>query len=315
MTYCGIRKSQYHWSQAIPPPPVAPAPSVRFSTPERYSYCGDVNTGVKRQRGHTVQCPNCATDNHRSADVCRECGVDLFAPSPTRYAEKAIVFLFSGSVLWLVFATTEINALANSRSAKSMLPVIIYMAFGKTLPVVGLLSVGALFSVLAFREKRGDQHPVTPRAPDLPTPPTNTQPPPTLAGARQLYRLLGGFVSGLAAVFVGMTVLDAAPLMPAGTAPLAAEYGPPAAALAALAAAFFVIQPRIPGRLSSQGSDEYWQHPQVFANVTLIWFLLEGAGVMAAIGYLLTGELLPTAVMAADIAAYWWYRPSLFLNE
>jgi hypothetical protein len=42
------------------------------------------------------------------------------------------------------------------------------------------------------------------------------------------------------------------------------------------------------------------------------WFLLEGAGTMAAVGYFLTSE--PVAAVAAGvlIGAFWWCGPNVF---
>jgi hypothetical protein len=236
------------------------------------------------------------------------------APPPKRYVEKAMTLWFSGSVLLVLFATTDIYEIARWRSNYAIVPVIVYLLFGKWPPVVALLSSGLLFSLLALLEKRRDPLAADTRGSRMHPAPVTGQPRPTVESGRQLHRLLGAGVSALAAVFLGMTYFGAAPLLPAGTAPLAARYGPGAASLAILLIALFVFKPRVPDRLSTQTIDEFWASPEVGAKVVLLWFLLEGAGILAAVGYLLTGEPLPALAMALAVGAYWWCRPSLFLN-
>jgi pheromone shutdown protein TraB len=63
-----------------------------------------------------------------------------------------------------------------------------------------------------------------------------------------------------------------------------------------------------------QTPDEYWASPEVGTNVVLLWFMVEGAGMLAAVGYLLTGERPATLAMGLAIVMYWWCRPGLFLN-
>jgi hypothetical protein len=143
---------------------------------------------------------------------------------------------------------------------------------------------------------------------------TNAQPAPTVAGGAQLHRFLGAGLSVVAAVFVAMTYLGAAPLLAAEGATLPVTYGLPAVSCAIVAVALFVIRPRVPDRTSMETPDEYWARPEVGTNVVLLWFMVEGAGMLAAVGYLLAGGPPATLAMALAIVVYWWCRPGLFLK-
>ena len=44
----------------------------------------------------------------------------------------------------------------------------------------------------------------------------------------------------------------------------------------------------------------------------LVWFLMEGAGMMAAVGYLLTGQPVSVVAMGVAIVAFWLSGPNAF---
>jgi hypothetical protein len=96
-----------------------------------------------------------------------------------------------------------------------------------------------------------------------------------------------------------------------GITPLVA-YGFSALALVLAAVALVVIKPRVPGRPPEQSVNEYWSTPEVLAKVLPIWFLLEGAGTLAAIGYLFTGEPVTAITTGAAVVAYWLCGPNVF---
>jgi hypothetical protein len=79
-----------------------------------------------------------------------------------------------------------------------------------------------------------------------------------------------------------------------------------------LAIALLVFKPRVPERGPRQSVDEYWSAPDVTAKVFLVWFLMEGAGAISAVGYFLTGQPVAAAVMALAIVAFWLCGPSIF---
>ena len=73
-----------------------------------------------------------------------------------------------------------------------------------------------------------------------------------------------------------------------------------------------MLKPRVPGRRPSQSIGEYWSTPDVTAKVFLVWFLMEGAGVLGAVGYFLTGAPLPAAAMLLAIVVFWLNGPGTF---
>jgi hypothetical protein len=82
-----------------------------------------------------------------------------------------------------------------------------------------------------------------------------------------------------------------------------------------VAVALFFFKPGVPARRLEQPVAEYWSTPEVGAKVFLVWFLMEGAGVMAGVAYLLTGEPVSALVMGLAIVAFWWCGPNMFAKE
>jgi hypothetical protein len=75
-------------------------------------------------------------------------------------------------------------------------------------------------------------------------------------------------------------------------------------------AAFLLLRPRIPECRPDQSPDAYWSDVQTRTAALLTWVGLEGAGVVAAVGYLLTGRTAPAAVAVLALATLVWLRPS-----
>jgi hypothetical protein len=121
-------------------------------------------------------------------------------------------------------------------------------------------------------------------------------------------------VSLVAAAFIVVTYLRKAPVLADDTAPLV-RFGPAFVSVAMMAVALLGIKRRVPDRMATQAIDAYWSDQQVGTRVALVWFLLEGAGTLAGVGYLLTGESVSALAMIVAISFYWWCRPALFLNE
>ena len=44
----------------------------------------------------------------------------------------------------------------------------------------------------------------------------------------------------------------------------------------------------------------------------LVWFLMEGAGVLSAVGFFLTGVPAPVAAMVLALAVFWMNGPGTF---
>ena len=127
-----------------------------------------------------------------------------------------------------------------------------------------------------------------------------------------LHRFLGIGLMILAAVFLVLRFVGIAPLVPADEAsPVIAWWMSGAAALL-VAAAVLLLKPRVPERPLGQSIENYWSTPEVAARVTPVWFLMEGAGILAAVGYLMTGAPVAVTATGAAILAFWWCGPALF---
>ena len=62
-----------------------------------------------------------------------------------------------------------------------------------------------------------------------------------------------------------------------------------------------------PSRLGNTGPT-----PDVTASVFLVWFLMEGAGVISAVSFFLTGAAVSAAAMMLATAVFWMNGPSTF---
>lgn len=135
----------------------------------------------------------------------------------------------------------------------------------------------------------------------------------TPATVPMIHRILGiGLLAG-AAVFVGLRYFGIGSIAHGSTSRTVA-YALGAVAMVLTAIAVFIFRPRVPRRSPAQSLDQFWSAPDVAAKMLQIWFYLEGAGMLAAAGYLLTGEPVTAIAAGLAIAAYWWCGPTLFAN-
>lgn len=102
--------------------------------------------------------------------------------------------------------------------------------------------------------------------------------------------------------------------VPPGTWGSPVAYVFPGASIALLAVSFLVFKPRVPQRSMGEPVEQYWSTPQVVAKALPIWFLMDGAGIIAAIGYFLTGEPVSALVAGLAIVAFWLTGPNVFAN-
>jgi len=77
-----------------------------------------------------------------------------------------------------------------------------------------------------------------------------------------------------------------------------------------LAAALALFRSKIPQRSSDQAPDDYWASNEVRGIVIVTWAIIEGGGLVAWVGYLLTGTPVPAGVGVLAIAALILVRPS-----
>jgi hypothetical protein len=82
-----------------------------------------------------------------------------------------------------------------------------------------------------------------------------------------------------------------------------------------LGAALMFLKPLVPRRRAGQTVAAYWADPVVVPKALRVWFILEGAGVLASISYFLGGGPYALVVMAAAVAAYWMNGPAVFESE
>jgi hypothetical protein len=137
------------------------------------------------------------------------------------------------------------------------------------------------------------------------------------SNARSLHRLIGLSMVILSTSLIIMRYYGAVGETSDGSSPLVAylEYALIGLPVIVMTVALLVFKPRVPKWRSGQSVTEYWSNPVVSARATLVWFLLDGAGTIAAAGYFVTGSMVSAATMALAIAAFWFTGPNAFAKE
>lgn len=134
--------------------------------------------------------------------------------------------------------------------------------------------------------------------------------------ARGIRRLHAALVIGV--ILVGATFLF---LLRVQGHPLGGGGGPligyvtAGLALMNLTVVLGFLRPRVPQRRMDQSPDDYWQTNEARGAAIVIWAMTEGAGLLAWVGYLLTGGIVPAAVGALSIGALIMLRPSGFEGD
>jgi hypothetical protein len=77
-----------------------------------------------------------------------------------------------------------------------------------------------------------------------------------------------------------------------------------------LAAALALFRSKIPRRSADQTPDDYWTSAEARGIAIVTWAIIEGGGLVAWVGYLLTGTPVPAGVGVLAIAALILVRPS-----
>lgn len=131
------------------------------------------------------------------------------------------------------------------------------------------------------------------------------------AAVATLHRILGIGLLGGVAVFVGLRYFGIGAI-PDGSTSRTVAYALAGIALVLTGIAVFILRPRVPSRSPVEPVDQFWARPEVATKMVQIWFYLEGAGTLAAAGYLFTGDLVTAIAAGLAIAAYWWSGPHLF---
>jgi hypothetical protein len=127
-----------------------------------------------------------------------------------------------------------------------------------------------------------------------------------------LHRLLGIGLMTIAVVFLIFRYLDIPPTLQHDSVTQVIGYTLSGLGVLIAAVALFVFKPRVPDRPPEESVEQYWSRPEIGPKAMMVWIVLDGARVMAAVGYLLTGE--PVAAIAAGvvIVAFWLCGPNVF---
>ena len=83
-----------------------------------------------------------------------------------------------------------------------------------------------------------------------------------------------------------------------------------AVSAAILSVALAALRGRIPARPMNQAPEDYWASNEILAGAIPFWAVMEGAGLVAWTGYLLTGHWLPALMGVVAILALLRFRPS-----
>ena len=134
------------------------------------------------------------------------------------------------------------------------------------------------------------------------------QNPPVVDPSRSARLLHAALAGGLALAGVVFALSVAVLKGPLGDAPIPAVAFA-AVALAQIGVALAVFRPRIPARRFDQSAEDYWSSSEVRGRSVVVWALLEGAGLFAAVGYVLTGGIAAAAVALIALVALLGVRP------
>jgi hypothetical protein len=134
----------------------------------------------------------------------------------------------------------------------------------------------------------------------------------TQASPQLLYKFLRIGVSILAAVFLALRFSGFAPLMPADDGSQLIAYVMSGIAVVLVLVGVFVLKPRVPARRPGQSSTEYWSTPKTVQQAMAVWFIIEGAATLGAVGFLMTGHAAAGAGMVLAIAVFWIVGPETF---
>jgi hypothetical protein len=89
-------------------------------------------------------------------------------------------------------------------------------------------------------------------------------------------------------------------------------YGFSALSFALVAVALLVLKPRVPARALRQPVEEYWSSAS--GTILPMWFVMEAAGLIAIVGYFLTGHAVAAVAIGISIAVFIWYGPKAFVD-
>ncbi|HWC75054.1 MAG TPA: hypothetical protein VG454_14055, partial [Gemmatimonadales bacterium] len=80
--------------------------------------------------------------------------------------------------------------------------------------------------------------------------------------------------------------------------------------LGIIVVAVYFLRPRIPQRPGDQSPDDYWTRSEIRGAAVLLWVVIEGAGLIGWIGYLLTSSVAPALTSLISILSLILVSPS-----
>lgn len=81
-------------------------------------------------------------------------------------------------------------------------------------------------------------------------------------------------------------------------------------AVVLLVVASFTLRRRVPQRRFDQSSEDYWAGPESRGASIRLWTVVDGAGLMAWVGYVMTGRAAPVVAAVLAIVTLIAFRPS-----
>jgi hypothetical protein len=143
----------------------------------------------------------------------------------------------------------------------------------------------------------------------------NSMPAPAQAATLStLHRFLASGLVLVGAVFAVMTFLGRVPFRPPDSSTDFVAEISGGVQLVMLAVAWVVLKPQIPARTAGQ-SAEAWATPPTTAKVLRVWFLCDGAGILGAVAFGLTGSMIPAAVGVLALLGLLMLAPSRLAGE
>ena len=127
-----------------------------------------------------------------------------------------------------------------------------------------------------------------------------------------LHRFLGIGILVLSATFAVLRYFEIGPVLPEGRVSFVLACLLSAIGVVLATITVLVVKPRVPDRAAGQPVEQYWATPAVGMRVVNVWFLLEGAGTLAAIGYYLTGQPVAAIATGLLLMVFWTCGPNAF---
>lgn len=127
-----------------------------------------------------------------------------------------------------------------------------------------------------------------------------------------IHRLLGAGLVLTAGVLIVLRESGRVPAAVTGEAAVAPAWVFVAASLLLFLVAHRVFRPRVPVPSPGEPAAAYWARRDVMAAALPFWALSEAGGVVAAVGYFLTGEQVAAAATIVAVVAFWYWGPGTF---